>query len=89
MGKIVNVKRHAGADKLYVEDIDVGEEKTRQICSGLVEHVPIEQMQGAMVVVVMNLKPVTLKGEVSNGMVLAATGQEGVRNSFLFPMTSM
>lgn len=45
MGKIVAVKKHEAADSLYVEQIDVGEEKSRTIVSGLVKHIPIEKMQ--------------------------------------------
>ena len=33
--------------RLYCEEIDIGEEKPRQIASGLVPYVPIEQMQDA------------------------------------------
>lgn len=44
IGKIVNVKKHPDADSLYVEEVDVGEPKTRTIVSGLVQHVPLEQV---------------------------------------------
>lgn len=45
VGKIVGVKHHPDADSLYVEEVDLGEGKTRTIVSGLVKHVPIEQVQ--------------------------------------------
>ena len=44
IGKIVAVKRHPDADSLYVEEVDLGEEQPRTIVSGLVNHVPIEQV---------------------------------------------
>ena len=44
IGKIVSVKPHPDADTLYVEEVDVGEENPRTIVSGLVKHVPIEQV---------------------------------------------
>ena len=44
VGKIVNVIRHPDAEKLYMETVDLGEEKTRTILSGLVDHVPIEEV---------------------------------------------
>ena len=44
IGQIVAVKRHADADTLYVEEVDLGEEKPRTIVSGLVKHVPIEEV---------------------------------------------
>ena len=44
IGKIVAVEKHPDADTLYVETVDLGEEKPRTIVSGLVSHVPIEQV---------------------------------------------
>jgi tRNA-binding EMAP/Myf-like protein len=44
IGKIVNVKKHPDADSLYVEEVDVGEAQHRTIVSGLVKHVPLEQV---------------------------------------------
>lgn len=57
VGRIVKVEQHPDADALYLEEIDVGEDKPRTIISGLVKHIPIEQMQDRMVVVMANLKP--------------------------------
>ncbi|KAL6059617.1 Tyrosine--tRNA ligase [Balamuthia mandrillaris] len=76
VGKIVSVKKHDNADTLYVEQIDVGEDKPRTIVSGLVNHIPIEKMQDRLVLVVTNLKPAPLKGVESQGMVLAAATRE-------------
>jgi len=44
IGRIVDVKKHPDADSLYVEEVDVGESKNRTIVSGLVKHVPLEQV---------------------------------------------
>ena len=44
IGKIVAVKKHPDADSLYVEEVDLGEGQPRTIVSGLVKHVPIEQV---------------------------------------------
>lgn len=73
VGKIVEVSRHPDADSLYVEKIDLGEEKPRTIVSGLVNFVPIEQMQNRIVVVLCNLKPQKMRGIESYGMVLCAS----------------
>jgi aminoacyl tRNA synthase complex-interacting multifunctional protein 1 len=75
VGRIVTVKRHPDADSLYVEEIDVGEEKPRQIVSGLVKFVPIEEMQNRMVIVICNLKPAKMRGIESFGMVMAASDE--------------
>ncbi|XP_014220820.1 tyrosine--tRNA ligase, cytoplasmic [Trichogramma pretiosum] len=77
VGKIVEVQRHPDADSLYIEKIDLGEESgPRTIVSGLVNFVPIEQMQDRMVVVLANLKPANLRGVSSHGMVLCASVDE-------------
>jgi len=79
VGKIVKVWHHESADKLFCEEIDVGEESgPRQIASGLREHYTLEQMQDKKVLVVCNLKAANLVGFKSNGMVLAAKGDTAV-----------
>lgn len=68
---------HESADRLYCEEIDVGEGEPRAIASGLREHHTLEDMQGRLVLVVCNLRPAKLAGFMSNGMVLAAKGSDG------------
>lgn len=76
VGKIVDISLHPDADSLYVEQIDVGEDAPRTIVSGLVKHVPIEAMQDRLVVVLANLKPQSMRGVRSCGMVLCASVSE-------------
>ncbi|KAK6544609.1 G4 quadruplex nucleic acid binding protein [Orbilia ellipsospora] len=64
---------HPDADSLYVSTIHVGEAEPRTICSGLRNHIPLDEMQQRLVVVVCNLKPVKMRGIASAGMVLAAS----------------
>lgn len=73
IGKIVEVSKHPDADALYVEKIDLGGEQPRTIVSGLVNFVPIEEMQNRMVVVLCNLKAAKMRGIESQGMVLCAS----------------
>ena len=61
IGKIVDINKHPDADSLYVEKIDCGEDKPRTVVSGLVNHVPIEEMQNRIVMILANLKPVKVK----------------------------
>jgi tRNA-binding protein len=68
---ILEAKAHPNADKLLVLQIDLGEEK-RQICAGIKAHYAPEQLVGKQIIVVANLEPRMLRGEVSNGMLLAA-----------------
>ena len=69
---VVECKPHPNADKLLVLQIDLGTEK-RQICAGLRQHYQPEQLVGKQIVVVANLAPRQMRGEISNGMLLAAT----------------
>lgn len=78
VGKIVNVKKHPDADSLYVEEVDLGEDKPRTVVSGLVKYVPIEEMQNRMVVALCNLKPAKMRGVTSEAMVLCASTPEKV-----------
>lgn len=72
VGRIVEVAKHPDADSLYVEKIDIGEEEPRTVVSGLVNYVPIEEMQGRMLVAVCNLKPASMRGVKSFAMVLVS-----------------
>lgn len=72
VGVITKVWVHEKADKLYCEEIDVGEDAPRQIASGLRPHFTEEQMLGQRLLVVSNLKAKNLVGFKSHGMVLCA-----------------
>jgi len=69
---IVEAKVHPNADKLLLLQVDLGGEK-RQICAGIKAWYPPESLVGKQVVVVANLAPRPLRGEISQGMLLAAT----------------
>jgi len=79
--RIVEVKRHPDAEKLYIETIDLGAEQ-RTIVSGLVPHYKEEELRGRTIVLVANLKPALLRGVESRGMLLAAS--EGKTVEVLF-----
>ncbi|XP_060517964.1 tyrosine--tRNA ligase, cytoplasmic [Cylas formicarius] len=85
IGKIVDVSKHPDADALYVEKIDLGEEKPRTIVSGLVNFIPIEEMRDRMVVVLCNLKPAKMRGVESQGMVLCASVDDPKQVETLIP----
>ena len=73
IGCIITARKHPDADSLYVEEVDVGETAPRTVVSGLVNHVPLEQMQNQMVVLLCNLKPAKMRGVVSQAMVMFAS----------------
>jgi aminoacyl tRNA synthase complex-interacting multifunctional protein 1 len=75
VGVITKVWVHETADKLYCEEIDIGEESPRQIASGLRAHFTLDEMLGQRLLVVSNLKAKNLVGFKSHGMVLCASAQ--------------
>ena len=72
VGQIRTVERVEKADKLYKLTVDVGEDVERTIVSGIVPYYTEEELLNKQIVVVTNLKPVKLRGILSNGMLLAA-----------------
>lgn len=72
VGTVLECKAHPNGDKLWVLQVDLGTEK-RQICAGLRQFVAAEELVGKQIVVVANLEPRKLRGEVSQGMLLAAS----------------
>ncbi|WP_277619578.1 methionine--tRNA ligase [Exiguobacterium indicum] len=71
VGEVVMAEKIKKAKKLLKLQVDMGKE-TRQIVSGIAQWYEPEDLVGRKVIVVANLKPVTLRGELSQGMVLAA-----------------
>ncbi|MDE7095523.1 MAG: methionine--tRNA ligase, partial [Anaeroplasmataceae bacterium] len=74
VGQIIEAKKHPKADKLLVFKVDLGNE-VRQIVSGIAKYYKPEELIGKKVVVVKNLKPISLRGEESYGMLLCASDE--------------
>nr|WP_307992997.1 methionine--tRNA ligase [uncultured Niameybacter sp.] len=72
VGEVIECERVPKADKLLVSKIKIGNE-IRQIVSGIAKYYTPEEFVGKKVVVVTNLKPVKLRGILSEGMVLCAS----------------
>lgn len=73
VGTVVEATAIEKSKKLLKLQVDLGTEK-RQILAGIKEHYTPEQMIGRQIVVVVNLAPrEVMKGEISNGMLLAAS----------------
>jgi methionyl-tRNA synthetase len=71
VARIKEVKDHPNADKLYLLKIDLGNEE-RQLIAGLKPYYKKEELKGRQIVVVTNLTPAVVRGETSEGMLLAA-----------------
>jgi methionyl-tRNA synthetase len=77
VAKVLEARPHPNADRLLLLNVDVGDEQ-KQIIAGIRAHYAPEQLVGKLIVVVNNLEPAILRGETSNGMLLAATSGEKV-----------
>ncbi|MCC7389925.1 MAG: methionine--tRNA ligase subunit beta [Phycisphaerales bacterium] len=73
VAKIVRAEPHPNADRLVKLQLDDGSGTPRQICAGIREYYPPEELVGRSIVIVANLAPRTIRGEESRGMLLAAS----------------
>lgn len=73
VGVIKACEKHPNADRLLVFQVDLGEEKPRQIVSSIAKFYEPSEVIGKRVIVVTNLKPAKFRGMESNGMLLCAT----------------
>ena len=76
VAKVLQVEPVKKADKLLKLQLDLGYEK-RQVVSGIAQYYTPEELVGRRVICVTNLKPVKLRGELSQGMILAGS-KDGV-----------
>lgn len=72
VGRVLKVREHPDADRLYVIDVDLGEKEPRQLVAGLKKHYDADEMEGKNIIVVANMKPAKMRGVESRGMLLAA-----------------
>lgn len=85
VGKIITAERVEGSEKLLKLKVDIGlhregsgeENEIRQILSGIAKAYTPEDMVGKEVVIIVNLEPRMMMGMESQGMILAAHGENG------------
>ncbi len=77
VGEIISAEPVPKTEKLIVMKVDLGEEKARQIVAGIAKFYSAEKLQGKKALFVVNLQPAKLRGLLSEGMILAATGPDG------------
>lgn len=82
IARIKDIQDHPNADRLYVIIVDLGD-RTKQIVAGIRGSYAKEELLGRQIIVVDNLDPVILRGVESQGMLLAASDENGV--SVLIP----
>jgi tRNA-binding protein len=74
VARVVEAREHPNADRLVVLEIDLGDQR-RQIVAGIAQEYTLDELQGRQIVVVANLRAARLRGEASEGMLLAAQGE--------------
>lgn len=90
VAKIIEAELHPNADKLLKLKVDDGTEGGRQICAGIKANYDPADLVGKSVVIVANLAPREIRGEMSNGMVVAASsGEKGDENRDVVVLTPM
>ena len=75
VARVIAAERHPKADRLLKLQVEVAGE-ARQIVAGIAGSYRPEELVGRLIVIVANLKPARLRGEVSQGMLLAASDGE-------------
>ncbi len=75
VARVVEARAHPNADRLTVLEIDLGDQ-TRQVVAGIAGHYHPDELTDKHIVVVSNLKPARLRGEASQGMLLAAENED-------------
>ncbi|RDU71485.1 methionine--tRNA ligase [Helicobacter brantae] len=79
VGEVLECKNVEGSEKLLLFQVDLGEEKPRQIISGIAQYYNPQDLVGTQVCVVANLKPAKLMGLVSEGMILSVKDENGLK----------
>ena len=82
VARILEVRDHPNADKLYVMQVDLGTER-RQIVAGIRENYTKDQLAGRKIALLANLAPAKLRGVESDGMLLA--GEHGATVGLVVP----
>ena len=77
-GVITAAVDHPNAERLLILTVDIGEPTPRQLVAGIRGAYQPAELVGKQVIVVANLKPASLRGVESQGMVLAASGDTAV-----------
>ena len=77
IAKVLEARPHPNADRLMLLEIDVGDQQ-KQIVAGIRGHYEADALVGKLIVVLNNLEPAMLRGERSEGMLLAASSGKDV-----------
>ena len=76
VGTVLEAENHPNADRLLKLQVDLGPFGKRQLCAGIRGHVDPQEMVGRQIIVVANLASRKIRGEASNGMLMAASDEQ-------------
>ena len=77
VARVIEARAHPNADRLLLVTVDAGEPAHRQVVAGIAGKYLPEELAGKHVVIVANLQPAKIRGEMSQGMLLAAESEAG------------
>lgn len=77
IARIIDIWEHPNADKLYVLKIDIGGQE-KQLVAGIRGSYTKEELKDRQIVVVNNLTTAMIRGEKSEGMLLAVSDEKGI-----------
>jgi methionine--tRNA ligase beta chain len=84
VAQIKDVQEHPQADRLYLVKVDTGKEE-KQLVAGIRPFYRKEDLIGRKIVLLNNMEPAVIRGQESQGMLLAATDTAGTGISILAP----
>lgn len=76
LGTVMGAEEVEGSDKLYRLKVDFGEEKVRNVFSGIKKYVSVDEIVGKQFPFVTNLEPRKMMGDYSEAMILAGSERE-------------
>ena len=88
VARVIEARPHPNADKLILIKVDLGTEQ-RQIVAGIRGYYEPEALVGKLIVVVKNLAPRVMRGEESQGMLLAASNDDRSQVVLVSPLVDV
>lgn len=78
VGKVISVKDHPNADKLYILLVNIGSSEKIQLVAGIKQHYKKQELLNKKIIIVRNLEHKVIRGIDSEGMLLAAVSKDKI-----------
>lgn len=89
VGKILHVSRVPDSDNLYAIDVSIGTQQPLHIVSSLVPYYSEQELLGMDIIVLVNLETAKIRGEQSEGMLLAAETEDSSQCVLITPASAI